>query len=66
MSRKLQIRTLVEERPRTTAQLAEALGLQVSTATVWVDKAKKLGLVKPAGKVPHPRRPGGVTVWGPT
>lgn len=66
MSRKLQIHALVKERPRTTAELATALGAKTSTMTVAVAAAASLGLIKPVGKVPHPRRPGGVTLWGPT
>lgn len=64
MSRKQQICNLVGERPRTTRDIADALGIKVSTARVAVANAHGLGLIQVVGEEPRPgSKP--VYVWGP-
>lgn len=65
MSRKQQILTLLDKRPRTTAEIAAALKLKVSTTTVHVAEIRRLGLIQPVGERPCPGRGRSVYVWGP-
>ena len=56
------IKLLDEHGPMTTRELAQRAGAKVSTVTVGIANASKLGLVKPVGKVLKEGRKS-VTLW---
>ena len=64
MSCKKQLCDMVEKQPRTTAELALALGLKISTMSVRVAAAQRLGVIKPVGELHRPHRKA-VIIWGP-
>jgi len=64
MSRKREILQLLEAGPRTTRELAEAMGVTVALASVYVADLRDLGVVRPVGEQPNAARGRPVTVWG--
>lgn len=56
------IKLLDEHGPMTTRELAQRAGAKVSTVTVGIANAQKLGLVRPVGKVLREGR-GPVILW---
>jgi DNA-binding IclR family transcriptional regulator len=66
VSRKRQITDLLAKQPMTTRDIARALGIKVSAATVYVAGLRRLELVKPVDEVYSPGRQRTVIVWGLT
>ena len=64
MSRKREILKLLEDGPRTTRELAEAMGVTVALVSVYVADLRGLGVVQPVGEQENAARRRPVTVWG--
>lgn len=64
MTLKQYVRLLDEHGPMTTRQLAQRAGAKVSTVTVGIANARKMGLIEPVGEAPCPARNKPVIVWG--
>lgn len=64
MTLKQYVRLLDEYGPMTTRQLAQRAGSKVSTVSVGIANARKMGLVEPVGEAPCPGRNKPVIVWG--
>jgi predicted transcriptional regulator len=58
------VRLLDDHGPMTTRELAQRANAKVSTVTVGVANARKLGLIEQVGEVPTPGRNRPVALWG--
>jgi predicted transcriptional regulator len=61
---KCYVRLLEQHGPMTMRQLAVLAGVKVSTVSVGINNARKLGLVEPVGTVYSPGRKKDVFIWG--
>lgn len=61
---KYYVKLLNDHGPMTTRELAQLAGSKVSTVSVGINNARKLGLVEPVGTVYSPGRKKAVFIWG--